>query len=536
MPPSGEPIGTTTTVPSTSTTTITTTTSTKSASLKEMLKSSARPIPRVRSLEEREEEEHAPLLVLLLTYLGYVILIVFGHVRDFFGKRLRPKAYQHLREQDGYAPLFSDFDSFYTRRMYYRIRDCWNRPITGVPGRQLTMLERESKDYNLTFRLTGRQLTLLNLSSYNYLGFAQNEGECAEQVRASIRKYGTGQCSSRMDLGTLDIHVKLEELVARYLGKPAAIVTGMGFATNSTTLPVLVGKGALVISDALNHSSLVVGSRTSSASIRVFKHNDIADLEECLREAISQGQPRTHRPWTKILVVVEGLYSMEGNICNLPAIVALKKKYKFYLYVDEAHSIGALGPTGRGVCEHWGINPDDIDILMGTFTKSFGGAGGYIASSKEMIAHLRTHAHGSIYAETLAPAVCQQIISAMTIIMGEDGTDEGKRRIAQLAHNCSFMRKELKKLGFVIYGDDASPIIPLMLYNPAKIPAFSRECLKRGLAVVVVGYPATPIITSRVRFCLSAAHSHEDMEFALKQISDVGDLLQLKVRKSLSWL
>lgn len=426
--------------------------------------------PHVKTQHELEEEEWAPWYVFLTTYLGYLVLIVFGNIRDFFGKRFRPKAYQHLREQNGYAPLFSDFDSFYTRRLYYRIRDCWNRPITGVPGRYITVLERESKDYNLTFRLTGKQNTLLNLASYNYLGFAQNEGPCADAVASSIRKYGAGQCSSRMDIGTLDIHVKLEELVARYIRKPAAIVTAMGFATNSTTLPALVGKGALVISDSLNHASLVVGARTSTASIRVFKHNDVADLEECLREAIAQGQPRTHRPWTKILVVVEGLYSMEGDICNLSGIVALKKKYKFYLYVDEAHSIGALGASGRGVCEHWGVNPDDIDILMGTFTKSFGAAGGYIASSKEMIAHLRTHAHGSVYAETMAPAVCQQIISAMTIMMGEDGTNEGQRRIAQLAHNSAFMRNELKKLGFVIYGDDASPIIPLMLYNPAKIP------------------------------------------------------------------
>jgi len=245
---------------------------------------------------------------------------------------------------------------------------------------------------------------------------------------------------------------------------------------------------------------------------------------------------------------------MEGDICNLPGIVELKKKYKFYLYVDEAHSIGALGPSGRGVCEHWGVNPEDVDILMGTFTKSFGAAGGYIASSKEMIAHLRMNAHSSVYAETMAPAVCQQIITALTIMMGEDGTDEGnreflfylanqlvfffhpgQRRIKQLASNGAYMRRELKKLGFAIVGDDASPIIPLMLYNPAKIPAFSRELLKRGLAVVVVGYPATPIITSRARFCLSAAHTQEDVEFALKEISEVGDILQLKVKKPLLW-
>ncbi len=152
----------------------------------------------------------------------------------------------------------------------------------------------------------------------------------------------------------------------------------MGFATNSTALPALVGKGCLILSDELNHASLVFGARLSGASIRVFKHNDAVSLEAALRDAIAQGQPRTHRPWRKVLVVVEGLYSMEGSIYDLPAVMRLKEQYKFYLYVDEAHSIGALGKRGRGVCEYHGIDPRKVDILMGTFTKSFGAAGGCV--------------------------------------------------------------------------------------------------------------------------------------------------------------
>ena len=230
--------------------------------------------------------------------------------------------------------------------------------------------------------LTGRTFEALNLSSYNYLGFAQAEGPCADAVEDSVRKSGITSAGARMDVGSTALHVETEKLVARFLGQEAAIIISMGFATNSTTLPALVSKGSLIISDELNHSSLIFGARLSNASIKTFKHNDAVDLEKVLREAIAQGQPRTHRPWKKILVVVEGLYSMEGNICCLPEIIALKKKYRFYLYLDEAHSVGALGPNGRGVCDYYGLDPTDVDILMGTFTKSFGAAGGYIAGKK----------------------------------------------------------------------------------------------------------------------------------------------------------
>ncbi|KAJ3058054.1 serine palmitoyltransferase component, partial [Rhizoclosmatium hyalinum] len=323
-----------------------------------------------------EELEHCiektPLHVLITTYLSYFILIVTGHIRDFFGFRLNPEAFAHLRNKNGYAPLNSGFDTFYHRRLYVRIRDVFNRPITNVPGRTVTLLERESKDYNKTFALTGKTREVLNLSSYNYLGFAQNEGPCADAVEAAIKKYGVQSGASRFDQGTLDLHLEAENLVARFMGKEAAMIVSMGFATNSTTIPSLVSKGSLIISDELNHSSLVFGARVSGAAIRVFKHNDMKDLEQVLRDAIAQGQPRTHRPWKKILVVVEGLYSMEGNICNLPGIVALRNKYKFYLYLDEAHSVGAMGPNGRGICDYYGIDPSNVDILMGTFTKSFG--------------------------------------------------------------------------------------------------------------------------------------------------------------------
>lgn len=347
----------------------------------------------------------------------------------------------------------------------------------------------------------------------------------------AINKYGVSGSGARPEAGTQALLKETEELTAEFVGKEAAMVFSMGFSTNSSMIPALIGPGCLIISDELNHSSLVFGSRISGASIRVFKHNNPEHLEHVLRDAISQGMPRTHRPWKKILLIIEGLYSMEGDICILPEIVALRKKYKFYLFVDEAHSIGALGPRGRGVCDLFNIDTSQVDVLMGTFTKSFGAAGGYIAGSRQLIESFKKQGQGYVYAEPMTPPVCMQIISSLRIIAGLDGTDEGQRRLNRIRDNSVYFMRKLKKMGFIVYGDEGSPVIPVLIFNPAKISAFSRECLARGLAVVVVGYPATPVITSRVRFCISAAHDKATLDEALSIVSEVGDLLQLKLSK-----
>ena len=472
--------------------------------------------------------DEPPYYYLLTTYISYLILIIFGHVRDFFGKRFREEHYRHLQARNGYAPLNSDFDNFYVRRLKMRINDCFSRPVTGVPGRYITLSDRSSDDHNLHFKLTGTTTETLNMSSYNYLGFAQSEGPCADAVEETVKKYGMTLASSRGDAGTSDLHVEVDELVAKFVGKESAMVFSMGFGTNATAFPALVGKGCLIISDELNHASIRFGARLSGAMIEMFKHNDVKDLERLLREVISQGQPRTHRPWKKILVVVEGLYSMEGTMVNLPGIVALKKKYKFSLFVDEAHSIGALGPNGRGVCDYFNVAPSEVDILMGTLTKSFGANGGYVAGDKALIDKLRVTNAGSIYGEAPTPPVLAQISSALRLITGEVSPGQGEERLQRLAFNSRYLRLGLKRLGFIVYGHDDSPIIPLLVYHPAKMSAFSHEMLKRKISVVVVGYPATPLVSSRARFCVSAAHTKDDLDRLLAACDEIGNVLQLK--------
>ncbi|RAW23149.1 hypothetical protein PC110_g20414 [Phytophthora cactorum] len=219
---------------------------------------------------------------------------------------------------------------------------------------------------------------------------------------------------------------------------------------------------------------------------------------------------------------------MEGEIVRLREMVDVTKKYKAYIYVDEAHSIGALGKTGRGICEYAGVDPSEIDILMGTFSKSFGGMGGYIAASEEIINFIRNSSSGAIYATSLSPVIAQQILTALNIIAGLDGTGIGRKKIASLRDNSNYFRQKLIDMGVITLGDFDSPVIPVMLYHMSKVGEYSRECLKRNLAVVTVGFPATPLLLSRVRFCISAAHTKEDMDEALKAIAEVSEICHVR--------
>jgi len=360
------------------------------------------------------------------------------------------------------------------------------------------------------------------------LGFATNKGEQLEGVVKSLHKYGISLTSARMCVGNSELHKEAERRIAEFVGKESAMIFSMGYGTNSTTIPALCGKGDLIISDSLNHASLVAGCRNSGATVRVFQHNNFQALEKLVRNSIVEGQPLINRPWKKVIIIVEGIYSMEGEICNLPEIVRIKKKYKCYLYVDEAHSIGALGKNARGICDHFGIDPSEVDILMGTFTKSFASVGGYVASSKDVIDYLRSQSYGQIYETSMTPPTLEQVVSSIKMLTGEDGTDIGQKKVKQLRENSNYFRKALLNKGLQVFGDEDSPVIPMMLYFPGKTPAFSRECLKKNIAVVVVGFPATPLLLSRVRFCVSASHTIEDLKWAVDEIEKISDRLLLK--------
>ncbi|XP_059618721.1 serine palmitoyltransferase 2 [Phlebotomus argentipes] len=476
------------------------------------------------STSAKESYEEVPLFVACLTYLGFYLLMVLGYFNQLF---FTPKVAKE-RHRDGYPSLYDNFERFYFRYVYRRVRDCWNRPICSVPGAEVVLKDRVTKDYGWTFEFTGTQTKCLNLGSYNYLGFAEETGPCAEAVEATIREYGLASCSARRELGNSPLHEELETLTAEFLGVEDAIVFGMGFATNSLNLPTLLSPGCLCVSDEKNHASIILGLRLSGAKTVVFKHNNMRDLERVLERNVVNGQPGTGAPWKKILIVVEGIFSMEGSIVKLPEIIALKKKYKAYLYLDEAHSIGASGPHGRGVVDYFGIDPREVDILMGTFTKSFGSAGGYIAGEKRLINFLRSQSHAHCYASSMAPPVAQQILTSMKIIMGKEDAGEGARRIDQLARNTRYFRRRLAQIGVITFGHEDSPVVPMLVYLFSKLGAVVRTLTTKNIAVVGVGFPATPLMEGRIRFCLSAAHTKEQLDYALAQIDEISDTMGLK--------
>jgi len=500
-----------------------------------------------------------PFLVAFSTYFTYVFIIVTGYLRDLcakiFGKgRYLPSKNFPSDDESQYSPLFKNWDNFFTRRMYHRIQDCFNRPIASNPGSFISVLERVSEDGFKTMQVLGDEPKVgkfsregymngkyasldegrvvrkcLNLGSYNYLGFGDDWNDtCAPSVIPTLDKVPVSCTSPRIESGTTVQHEELEKLIGEFLGQESVFVHNMGYNTNGTTIPALVGKGDLIISDELNHTSICNGARASGANIRIFKHNDTNHLEEIIKDAVVMGRPRTRRPFNKILVIVEGIYSMEGEYCNLGPINQVCKKYGAYLYLDEAHSIGAMGPTGRGCTEYWGVK--DVDMMMGTFSKSFGAMGGYVAGKKEAIDSIRLSCSGSIYHNSLSPVVTEQIITALKIIMGKDGTALGKQKIDALRDNSNYFRMRLNEMNLHVLGNYDSPVMPIMLYQPCKISLFSRECFKRGIAAVVVGFPAVPIITSRARFCISAAHKREDLDRALDDINHIADILCLKYR------
>ncbi|KAK9730022.1 Aminotransferase class I and II [Popillia japonica] len=478
-------------------------------------------LPRPRVINESFEPPS--FLTSCLTQLGFYILMFLGYI----SQAIFPPKVAKEENRDGYPPLYDRFSSFYSRYVYRRIKDCWNYPICSVPGAEIVLKNRITRDSGWTFEFTGEKTKCLNLGSYNYLGFAEPNGPCAEFAIESLHKYGVSTGATRQQYGTCDLHVELEKLTAEFLGTEDAITFGMGFATNALNIPTFLSSGCLVLSDEKNHASLILG-----ATVKVFKHNNVQHLEKLLKENIYYGQPNQpkdhYKPWRKILIVVEGVYSMEGSIVHLPDIIALKKKYKAYLYLDEAHSIGALGKHGRGVVDYFHCNPKDIDILMGTFTKSFGSAGGYIAGSKKFISFLRKHSYAAKYATAMAPPVAAQIIAVLKILMNKDGTNEGQKRIMQLARNTRYFRRRLAQIGVIAYGNQDSPVVPILGYLYSKIAMVVRTLIEHKIATVGVGYPATPFLEARIRICLSAAHTKEQLDYALDIIEKVADQIGLK--------
>ncbi|CAK0891542.1 unnamed protein product [Prorocentrum cordatum] len=500
--------------------------------------------PSTSGAPAKPERIHMSLAVEAHAYWGYLRLFVLGAVREYIIRVWALCGSAPAKRYIARDQWNSGWVEFYFQHMYKNIADCFNRPIASAPDASVDVVTRE-RSGGLWFRplhdfqCTSSTTTCVNLASYNYLGFGGVDEFCTPAARAAALESGFSAGGTRTEGGTMPVHLELEKQIAEYLNKEDAMVLGMGFATNSAVLPALFearagGAGVLVLSDKLNHRSIVEGVRLSGATVRAFSHNDMGDLEAQLRRAAEEGQPGG-KPWRKVFIVVEGIYSMEGDFCRLREIVTLKNRYPdAYLYLDEAHSIGAVGATGRGVTELLGVPTAEVDVMMGTFTKSFGSAGGYVAASKEVISALRRNAPGSAYASAMAPPCAAQALAALRLITGEIGGSVGAQKLAQIRDNANFFRTRLEEEGFKVLGDVDSPIVPVMLHHPNKMAKFSRACLERGIAVVIVGYPAVPVLYERVRFCISASHTRQQLAEVVSTVTEIGRSIGVLFEKSIS--
>ena len=352
---------------------------------------------------------------------------------------------------------------------------------------------------------------VIMLGSNAYTGLTGDERVIEAGVEA-MRRYGSGCAGSRFLNGTLDLHVELEKELAKFLGKDETLCFSTGFTVNSGVIPALLGPHDYVICDDRDHASIVDGRRLSMAKQLRYKHNDMADLERKLQKCEAN---------TVKLIIVDGVFSMEGDLCDLPKIIELKKKYGATVMVDEAHGIGVFGRQGRGVCDHFGLT-DEVDLIMGTFSKSLASIGGFIAADSTIIDYLHHTARTYIFSASNTPAATASALEALRILQREP------ERLEALWEVTNYALKRFREEGFEI-GDTESPIIPLYVRDLEKTFAATAMAFEAGVFINPVVPPACHPTDTLVRIALMANHTHEQVDRAVAAL--VGVFRQLEIIK-----
>ncbi len=354
--------------------------------------------------------------------------------------------------------------------------------------------------------MNGREIVMCG--SNNYLGLTSHPGVKEAAIEA-IRKYGTGCAGSRFLNGTLDIHVELEEKLAKFFRKEAALVYATGYQTNLGVLSTVISRGDVAISDRLNHASIVDGLRLSLGEVKKFKHNDMEDLDRVLESVADRDK----------MVVVDGVFSMEGDLSPVDRIVQLKQKHDFGIMVDDAHGVGVLGETGRGTAEHFGVE-DDVDIIMGTYSKSLATIGGFVAASGDIIKYLKHISRSMMFSASLAPALVAAVSAALDII------DQEPERRERLWANTERMMRDFRSVGFDI-GDAASPIIPIVVGEDMLAFKIALMLQEEGVFANPVISPATPPGRALIRTSYMATHTDEHLDRVLEAFIKVGKAVGL---------
>jgi len=382
----------------------------------------------------------------------------------------------------------------------------WSRELEVLKEeglyRQLKVLESAQAPRAV---IAGQEVIML--ASNNYLGLSVNS-EIKDKVMETIKEYGTGSGGSRLTTGSYDLHQRLEEKLADFKSTEASLVFNTGYMANVGVLTTVVGAGDLIISDQLNHASIIDGCRLSKAETTIYRHGDLEDLEKKLQLGANYEQR---------LIVTDGVFSMDGDLAPLTEIVRLAKKYQALVMVDDAHGTGVLGKSGAGISEHFDLK-DQIDIQVGTLSKALAAEGGFVAGSQELIDLLRNKARSFIYSTALAPATIMAGLAAGTYL------EENPQLLDQLWDNIKLLTTGLKELGYQLVPSH-SAIIPIMIGDENKTVELSKELLEAGVLAPGIRPPTVAGGTSRIRTTVMANHKRQDIEEALESFAEVGKKL-----------
>jgi 8-amino-7-oxononanoate synthase len=347
--------------------------------------------------------------------------------------------------------------------------------------------------------IAGREF--ITFSAFNYLGMS-GDPVVSAAAKAAIDRYGTSASASRLVSGQKKIHVELEQELTRFLGTEDTIAFVSGHATNETVIGHLMGPGDLVLHDALAHNSIVEGCLLSGARRRPFAHNDWEAVDDLLKQF--------RHEYRRVLIAVDGVYSMDGDIAKLPELIEVKRRHKALLMVDEAHSLGVLGATGRGLAEHFGIDRDDVDIWMGTLSKSLGSSGGYISGCKALVEYLRYTAPGFVFATGMAPSSAGAALAALQLLEAKP------QRVARLGENSRLFLTLARQHGLNTGLSKDTPIVPVILGNSINCLKLSQAMLARGVDVRPILHPAVEESASRVRYFISAQHNEQQLRYTIR--------------------
>ncbi len=351
---------------------------------------------------------------------------------------------------------------------------------------------------------------VINLASNNYLGLTTHP-RLRQAALEATHKYGVGSGAVRTIAGTMKIHMELEEKIAHFKNVEASVVFQSGFTANAGTVSAVLGKEDFIISDELNHASIIDGARLSRATIKVFRHKDVAHAEELLKQVASQ-------PGHKLLIT-DGVFSMDGDVAPLPALCDLAEKYGAIMMVDDAHASGVLGRNGRGTIDHFKVH-GRVDIQVGTLSKAIGALGGYVCGSRDLIDFLYHRARPFLFSTSHPPSVAASCIAAFEVL------EQEPERIEKLWENTRYWNKELGNLGYNTGGVNTpaseTPITPIIIGDGKLTMDFSRELFKEGVMGTGIAFPTVPEGKARIRTIMTATHTREELERALEVLRRVG--------------